>query len=244
MSSQSLSKDYMDIDEFLESQNLCEGLATLTESDSGDLTNITDPIDFALSADQLHEYTANQIDLGGQLKPVDSPVSSDEGHGKSVCSETASECSSAYDTNVNSRDVPQKSRVRTRKSKTSKSIADSSDARTTTWKVLKSQDSRCLATSVEIEGVAYTYNLVPTAKGRKPSRKSVPGSLKDQKYWDRRSKNNEAAKRSRDLRRRKEMLVASRAADLEIENEELKAEVTFLKDRVKMLNRKLQEKKY
>ncbi|EDO49642.1 predicted protein, partial [Nematostella vectensis] len=59
----------------------------------------------------------------------------------------------------------------------------------------------------------------------KRQRTSVPGEMKDQKYWERRLKNNVAAKRSRDLKRQKEMTVAKRAQNLEIENEKLRNEV-------------------
>ncbi|KXJ17416.1 D site-binding protein [Exaiptasia diaphana] len=225
------NKDYMDIDEFLSSRDLCGDLATLTEADV-DFTNLTDPVDFSLSAEQLHEYTANQLDIEEQVESVASPVSSDEGRGKSISSDTGS--SFSFSERSIDGEFPQtRSRKSCDKSVTSES-EDSSKARTSTWKVSSCPEKQCLATSVEIEGVAYTYNLIPTSKSRKPRRRSVPGSMKDEKYWDRRSKNNEAAKRSRDLRRKKEMLVASKAADLEMENEELRAEVQFLKERVKM----------
>ncbi|KAJ8309253.1 hypothetical protein KUTeg_014127 [Tegillarca granosa] len=45
--------------------------------------------------------------------------------------------------------------------------------------------------------------------------RSLPDSMKDEAYWDRRRKNNEAAKRSRDARRAKEDEIAIRAALLE-----------------------------
>ena len=53
--------------------------------------------------------------------------------------------------------------------------------------------------------------------------------LKDQAYWERRRKNNLAAKRSRDARRAKEDEIAIRAAFLEQENIQLKWEVARLK---------------
>ena len=46
--------------------------------------------------------------------------------------------------------------------------------------------------------------------------------LKDQKYWDKREKNNVAARRSREARRLKENQIALRAAFLERENKVLK----------------------
>nr|CAD7410340.1 unnamed protein product [Timema cristinae] len=52
---------------------------------------------------------------------------------------------------------------------------------------------------------------------------------KDAAYWERRRKNNEAAKRSRDARRAKEDEIAIRAAFLEQENMKLKYEVAALR---------------
>ncbi len=43
-------------------------------------------------------------------------------------------------------------------------------------------------------------------------------TIQDEKYWKRRAKNNEAAKRSRDLRREKENQIMQRVAFLEREN--------------------------
>lgn len=59
--------------------------------------------------------------------------------------------------------------------------------------------------------------------------RSLPDSMKDEAYWDRRRKNNEAAKRSRDARRAKEDEIAIRAALLEQENLKLRVEVAALK---------------
>lgn len=58
---------------------------------------------------------------------------------------------------------------------------------------------------------------------------AVGQEIKDQAYWERRRKNNLAAKRSRDARRAKEDEIAIRAAFLEQENIQLKWEVARLK---------------
>lgn len=63
-----------------------------------------------------------------------------------------------------------------------------------------------------------------SGSGRKRGR-PLPEDLKDEAYWERRRKNNEAAKRSRDLRRAKEDEIAIRAAFLEQENFKLKCEL-------------------
>jgi len=56
-----------------------------------------------------------------------------------------------------------------------------------------------------------------------------PDELKNNKYWAKRCKNNEAAKRSREARRLKENQIAMRARFLEEENTALKGEVEHLK---------------
>lgn len=57
----------------------------------------------------------------------------------------------------------------------------------------------------------------------------MPDDNKDEKYWKRRAKNNEAAKRSRDLRREKENHILQRVAFLERENQLLNQELTAIK---------------
>ena len=59
--------------------------------------------------------------------------------------------------------------------------------------------------------------------------RSDSGNTMGDSYKERRRKNNEAAKRSRDARRAKEDDIALRAALLERENLQLKVELTQLK---------------
>lgn len=71
-----------------------------------------------------------------------------------------------------------------------------------------------------------------SADGHQSMRKRgrpLPEDLKDEAYWERRRKNNEAAKRSRDARRAKEDEIAIRAAFLEQENLKLRCEIAQLK---------------
>lgn len=62
-----------------------------------------------------------------------------------------------------------------------------------------------------------------------PTHHSTPSNGKDSAYWERRRKNNEAAKRSRDSRRHKENEIAVRASYLEQENIQLKMELVQLR---------------
>ena len=87
------------------------------------------------------------------------------------------------------------------------------------------------ACSTPTAGSHYTSATLspdtPTSKGSG----SPPGPLGDTDpvYWERRRKNNEAAKRSRDARRAKEDEISLRASMLEQENLRLKVEVATLK---------------
>uniref|UniRef100_A0A672TXV3 D-box binding PAR bZIP transcription factor n=1 Tax=Strigops habroptila TaxID=2489341 RepID=A0A672TXV3_STRHB len=67
--------------------------------------------------------------------------------------------------------------------------------------------------------------LRPQPIGRKARKVHVPEEQKDERYWSRRSRNNAAAKRSRDARRLKENQLSVRAAFLERENAALRHDV-------------------
>lgn len=84
---------------------------------------------------------------------------------------------------------------------------------------------------VEAAVVARADSARPPSLERAASRsgRSLPDSLKDAAYWERRRKNNEAAKRSRDSRRLKEEAVTARAARLEAENRQLRAQLDQLR---------------
>uniref|UniRef100_A0A1A8NKT2 Thyrotroph embryonic factor a n=2 Tax=Nothobranchius TaxID=28779 RepID=A0A1A8NKT2_9TELE len=71
--------------------------------------------------------------------------------------------------------------------------------------------------------------LKPQPMIKKAKKVFVPDEQKDEKYWQRRKKNNVAAKRSRDARRLKENQITVRAAFLERENAALRTEVSELR---------------
>ncbi|KPP66672.1 thyrotroph embryonic factor-like [Scleropages formosus] len=71
--------------------------------------------------------------------------------------------------------------------------------------------------------------LKPQPMIKKARKMLVPEDQKDDKYWSRRYKNNEAAKRSRDARRLKENQISVRAAFLERENAALRQEVADMR---------------
>jgi len=66
----------------------------------------------------------------------------------------------------------------------------------------------------------------------------VDETAKDDRYWQRRKKNNVAAKRSRDARRVKENQIAMRASFLESENYELREKYNeILKENEELIKR-------
>ena len=68
---------------------------------------------------------------------------------------------------------------------------------------------------------------------------SLSYSFQDDKYWKRRAKNNEAAKRSRDLRREKESQIMQRVQVLERENAILHSELQTVSKENKDLKERL-----
>ena len=74
---------------------------------------------------------------------------------------------------------------------------------------------------------------------RKRKKQMVADENKDEKYWERRRKNNMAAKRSRDARRAKETHVAMRASYLEQENKGLAHELSQAKAENQLLRERL-----
>ena len=69
------------------------------------------------------------------------------------------------------------------------------------------------------------------AKKRRP----VPVEHKDNTYWEKRRKNNESAKRSRDVRRSKEEHISIRVIYLEQENLQLRTELALLRSETEKL---------
>ncbi|XP_055838964.1 transcription factor ces-2 isoform X2 [Episyrphus balteatus] len=61
-------------------------------------------------------------------------------------------------------------------------------------------------------------------------KRPIPDEQKDEKYYERRKRNNEAAKKSRDARKIREDRIAFRAALLEQENSILRAQIAALRN--------------
>lgn len=81
--------------------------------------------------------------------------------------------------------------------------------------------------------------LKPQPMIKKSRKQYVPEDLKDEHYWERRNKNNYAAKRSREARRLKENQIAMRANYLEKENAALTHELAKYKTELSLLKKRL-----
>lgn len=66
-------------------------------------------------------------------------------------------------------------------------------------------------------------------KGRRRKREFIPEEMKDDLYWEKRRKNNEAAKRSREKRKMNDHVLESHLETLKEENARLSAELTAIK---------------
>ncbi|CAL8077844.1 unnamed protein product [Orchesella dallaii] len=66
---------------------------------------------------------------------------------------------------------------------------------------------------------------------QRKQREFIPDNKKDESYWDRRRRNNEAAKRSREKRRFNDMILEQRVLELTKENHILKAQLIAIKDK-------------
>lgn len=78
-----------------------------------------------------------------------------------------------------------------------------------------------------------TANTSSTPHKKKPQ--PVPDSLKDQSYWERRRRNNDSARRSRECRRQKEEQIAVRVVYLEQENLQLRTECSMLRAEIEKM---------
>ncbi|XP_069991089.1 nuclear factor interleukin-3-regulated protein-like [Penaeus vannamei] len=74
---------------------------------------------------------------------------------------------------------------------------------------------------------------------QRKQREFIPENKKDESYWDRRRRNNEAAKRSREKRRFNDMILEQRVVELSKENHVLKAQLNAIKDKYGILGETL-----
>ncbi|XP_055998510.1 D site-binding protein-like isoform X3 [Ostrea edulis] len=82
-----------------------------------------------------------------------------------------------------------------------------------------------------------------TQKRPRSEKKPIPSEQKDNKYFERRKRNNMAAKKSRDARKAREDEIAIRASFLEKENAILRAQVGTLREEANSLKQLLLQKR-
>lgn len=82
-----------------------------------------------------------------------------------------------------------------------------------------------------------------TQKRPRSEKKPIPTDQKDTKYFERRKRNNLAAKKSRDARKAREDEIAIRASFLEKENAILRAQVGTLREEANSLKQLLLQKR-
>jgi len=83
--------------------------------------------------------------------------------------------------------------------------------------------------------------LRPSPIRTKTKKRAVPDNEKDSTYWERRAKNNLAAKRSRESRRNRDNQVTLRTSFLEAENLKLRDEINQVRSEILDVKEKLQQ---
>lgn len=86
--------------------------------------------------------------------------------------------------------------------------------------------SECSSHSMSNEAMSPSDG---SSRKRKRRPQPIPEDCKDDAYWERRKRNNESAKRSREMRRMKEQQTTMRVIYLEQDNLRLKTEVDMLR---------------
>ena len=99
--------------------------------------------------------------------------------------------------------------------------------------VISHGSRRVACKTTEQRGSNYIYNPMPIRK--KSRKKHVPPEAKDDAYWAQRIKNNIAARKSREERRRGEIEVVKKCDILLDENCKLRQENKFLEARLKIM---------
>ncbi|XP_049857623.1 CCAAT/enhancer-binding protein alpha [Schistocerca gregaria] len=89
---------------------------------------------------------------------------------------------------------------------------------------------RSLGPAVGGVGVGVAVGVGGAPRRPRSEKRPIPDDQKDEKYFERRKRNNQAAKKSRDARKVREDQIALRAAMLEHENAVLRAQLVTLRE--------------
>jgi len=110
------------------------------------------------------------------------------------------------------------------------SIATTHDAKNLRADTFSQKNSSLILNSSISSNAGSTDESMPLKK-----RRPIPVEQKDSQYWEKRRKNNESAKRSRDIRRSKEEHISIRVIYLEQENLQLRTECALLRKETEKL---------
>ncbi|XP_044736841.1 cell death specification protein 2 [Chrysoperla carnea] len=105
---------------------------------------------------------------------------------------------------------------------------------------MENKKSSILPRSLSVSSLNFGNQLSRRQRGEK---KPIPDEQKDDKYFERRKRNNQAAKKSRDARKIREDQIALRASMLEHENAILRAQILTLREEATSLRQMLFFKK-
>lgn len=191
------------------------------------------PIVLDLSARRQHKSPVSPYDFRyahTNVEPCTSPLSvSGQSESSDVSSTEIRDVNANYDSFKCKQNRPFKAYLKDPLSMTIGSIADD---------ILKKDSSeaynefrRKLMSHVQSSNNAVNKNMRRT--------QSQNANVSDPSYWEKRKKNNEAAKRSRDARRAKEDEIAIRCAFLEQENIQLKFRLSDLESERQRLQKLL-----
>ncbi|KAA0197903.1 hypothetical protein HAZT_HAZT003590 [Hyalella azteca] len=91
---------------------------------------------------------------------------------------------------------------------------------------------------------ALIMKALVSVRQRKPrgQKKPIPDEMKTERYYERRSRNNRAAKKSRDQRKLRESLITQRAAFLEAENAHFRLKIAEFKKQLLAMDLLLAER--
>ena len=99
-----------------------------------------------------------------------------------------------------------------------------------------SPPASCSSSSSDHGSPPFPGNYASTKVNSPTPEKTNNSSAKDEGYWEKRRKNNEAARRSRNVRKAKEQETSLRAEFLEKENERIKMQLSLMTSHIMSCN--------
>lgn len=121
----------------------------------------------------------------------------------------------------------------------SKASGSGSGSRVEDWATGNSNSPSDIPLDINIDEMVNSGVTIAGYKPRKiiskRKKSNIPTESKDNGYWEKRKKNNDSARRSREAKKEKERSFYKRALELEYENHYLKERVQFLERKIETL---------